>query len=388
MFIDWLSCYQDFDYELPVISDDGYAHFDFLEGVYGPLRQSRVRVDGSYSTTITVHVKGSRLVVEGNPSRYGRIDNLFGYTSLDDCFSVYNHLLASLGLPLLTKCTYLGFTQSVKASGAISLEPLVDGAVITRIDLTTNMQVGGGGCVQAYLKALSMMPYRRSRGNLYADGNTVDWKSMLGNSREIYPSVYNKAVEFQLHLLPKVKKKFGESSPEFSYVSRLTDYCKQHGVTRHEQKFKSTFLNKKQLQFYGLSHTLTELTKYHHEFLNIDKKLQVTAMDLRTITHTLIEQGICTSKKSANTTALYAINWLNGDTFDSCMTQVKVHRARLRKIGIDILKPCNVLVFSPVIVKEVIEINRSTLSPPDFYIHPKLPTPPSAPTPPYLRLVA
>ena len=103
-------------------------------------------------------------------------------------------------------------------------------------------------------------------------------------------------------------------------------------------------------------------------------------MDLRTIAHTLIEEGIVDNTKAANITALYALNWMHGDTFDSNKTQVQTHRARLRKIGIDILKPCNLLLFSPVIVKKVIEITRSELQPPDFYKHPQLPNP--------LRLVA
>jgi len=46
-----------------------------------------------------------------------------------------------------------------------------------------------------------------------------------------------------------------------------------------------------------------------------------------------------------------------------------MHRARLRKLGIDILKPCNLLIFSPVIVKEVIEIEKKALVPPSFYRH-------------------
>lgn len=367
VIIDWLSCYQDYEYQLPVISEDGYAHFDFTEGAFGQIRQSRVKHEGSYSTSITVHVRSNRIVIEGNPSRFNRLDNLFGFTTLEQCFSVYNTILLSLGLPELTKCTVLGYTDYQDGKPP---KPIVDGSVITRIDLTSNMAVGSGLSVDAYLKALSTMPYRRSRGHLYADGKTCDWKSILGNSREIYPCVYNKAHEFSIHLLPKVKRTFGEDSPEHNYILQLIDYCRALGVTRHEQKFKSTYLNKHNLQFYGLSDTLNQLTNLHNEFLNIDQKLKVSAMDLRTITQTLIDQGVCESTKAANITALYAINWMNGELFDSSLTQVKVHRARLRKIGIDILKPCNLLLFSPVIVKEVIEINRTELQPPPFYKHP------------------
>ncbi len=379
-FFDWLSCYQDYDYELPVISADGYAYVDFTDGALGKIRQSRVKYEGSFSTSITVHVQGNRIVMEGNPSRFNRLDNLFGFTCLDDCFAVYNEILASLGLPPFTKCTVLGYVQPRRPDGTLKAPvPVVDGAVITRLDYTTNMAVGPGACVDSYLKALSMMPYRRSRGHLYADGKTVEWKSILGNAREIYPCVYDKAHELSLHLLPKIKRTFGESSPEFDYISQLIAYCRSQGVTRHEQKFKSSFLSKHNLNYYGLS-DLTQLTDLHNDFLNIDQKLKVNSMDLRTITETLLEQGICDSTKAANTTALYAINWMNGERFDGSKNQVRVHRARLRQIGIDILKPCNLLLFSPVVVKEVIEISKTELQPPAFYQHPQLPN--------HLRLVA
>ncbi|EKG45573.1 fumarate reductase iron-sulfur domain protein, partial [Vibrio cholerae HC-55A1] len=30
----------------------------------------------------------------GNPSRWQRMDNLFGLTTLDECVEIYNHVLA------------------------------------------------------------------------------------------------------------------------------------------------------------------------------------------------------------------------------------------------------------------------------------------------------
>ena len=376
MFFDWLSCYQDFDFELPIISDNGYAFFDFVEGELGTIKQSKIKFEGSYSTSISVHVQGNRLVVEGNPSRFGRLDNLVGFSSLDDCFKVYNSILTGLGLPVFTKCTKLGYIDYLNGKAP---RVVVDGAILTRLDLTENQFVGGGVCISTYLKALSMLPFRRSRANLYPDGNTVDWKSIQGNATYLYPSVYNKAVELKLHLLPKVKRAFGDASDEYLYVSNLIKYCAENGVTRHEIKIKSAYLIRHNLAFWGLSKH-NQLTDLHNEFINLDQKLKVSAMDLRTISQTLLEEEICTSTKAANTTALYAYNWMNGDTFESHKKQVQIHRARLRKIGIDILKPCNLLIFSPVIVKKVTEIHRSNFVAPDFYKHAALPS--------HLRLIA
>jgi hypothetical protein len=372
MFYDWVSIYQDFDYELPVISPTGYAFFDFIEGSMSPIRQSKLKHEGSYSTSLSIHVQGNRILIEGNPSRYGRLDNLFGFNDLDDCIKVYNNILKQLNLPVFSKCTFIGYEQKQTESGAIKLKLKINGAVFTRLDITSNQAVGSGHCVGAYLKAVSMQSYRRSIGHIYADGNTVDFKSKLGNSRYIYPCIYNKAYEFKLHLLPKLKKLFSDDSKEIIYINNLIDYCENQGVTRHEQKLKSEFLAKENLNLWGLLDQ-SKLIELHQEFLNIDQKLKVSAMDLKTITETLINEGICKNTQAANITSLYAINWLNGQKFNSNLSSVKTHRARLRKIGIDILKPCNLLLFSPVIVKEVIEINRTELKPPSFYIHPKTP---------------
>lgn len=368
MFFDWLACYQDYDFELPIVSDSGYCFIDFVNEEQGAIRQNRIHHEGSYSTSIIVHVQTNRITMSGNPSRYNRLDNLFGFTDLDDCFKVYNSILASLGLPLFTKCVKTGYVDHLDGSAP---EMLFTGCVLTGIHLTTNFAVGAG-CEDTYIKSLALLPYRRSRGRLHADGKTVDWLSIQGNARELYPSVYNKGYEIRLKSLPNVKRKFGEQSPEYQYLNDLATYCEQQGVTRHELKINSPYLKKHGLHMYGLS-DLTALTQLHDDFLNIDNTLKVTAMDLRTISETLIEEGICENTKSANITALYAYNWMNGERFDGAKSQVQIHRARLRKIGIDILKPCNLLLFSPVIVKQVTEITKTVLQPPDFYKLAQLP---------------
>ncbi|AEG00738.1 phage/plasmid replication domain-containing protein [Methylomonas methanica] len=379
MFFDWLSCYQDFDFDLPIIADDGYCFIDFTAPEEDQLktpRQNRIHHEGSYSTSIQVHVKGRRIVVSGNPSRFNRLDNLFGFQTIDQCLAVYNQILASLGLPLFTPCTKIGFIQKEQANGSIKLVPVANGVVLTTLHITSNISVGPGGCIDSYLKAISMLPYRHSVPRLHADGKTVDWLSKQGNARELYPSVYDKGHEMKFKTLPNIKRKYGEKSPEYQYIQQLQQYCESHGVARFEQKLNAPFLNRHNLQFYGLS-DYSILETLHTDFLNLDHKMQVSSMNINTISETLINEGIVDNTRAANITALYALNWMNGQTFDPKKSQVQTHRARLRKIGIDILKPCNLLVFSPVIVKEVTEIHKQPLKAPDFYKHPN-----------HLRLVA
>jgi len=368
MFFDWLACYQDYDYELPIVAKDGFAHFNFEDGVLSSVRQSRIQHAGSFSTSVQVRVFGNRIYVSGNPSRFDRLDNLFGLATIEQCVAVYNKILVLLGLPQFTRCTKQGFTESVRANGSIKLIPVADGLVITEIHLTENVAIGAT-CEQAYLKAVAMLPYRNSVPRLHTNGCTVDWLSKQGNSRELYAKVYNKANEIRLHTLPTIKRRHGEESDEYRYLLSLIEYCESMGAVRFEQKLRPAFISRHGLQYWGLS-DYSLLAKTHNEFLHIDKKLKVSSMNLMTLTETLISEGICSNTKAANFTALYAINWMNGEKFDSSKSQVQIHRARLRKIGIDILKPCNLLVFSPVIIKEVIEIERKPLAPPSFYRHP------------------
>lgn len=377
MFIDWLSCHQDYDFELPIIAKDGYQVINFEDGDVSQIRQNKVQHAGSFSTSIQIKVTSQRVSISGNPSRFNRIDNLIGLSSVDACVAVYNQILLGLGLPPFTKCKQLGFIEKhTHGTDKIKLEQVADGCTITEIHVTSNFSVGKG-CETSYLKAVSMLPYKNSVPRLHTNGMTVDWLSKLGNSRLEYPKIYNKANEIRLHSLPNIKRKYGEQSPEYQYILDLVNHCEENGVLRAEQKLRSPFLKLNDLSYWGLS-DYSKLNDIHKEFKNIDQKLKVSHMNLMTLTETLISEKICTNTKAANITALYAINWMNGEKFDLSKTQVQTHRARLRQIGIDIAKPCNLTVFSPVILKEVIEIEKREYQAPSFYQHPK----------PFLQLVA
>lgn len=374
MFFDWLAGYQDYDFDLPIISNTGWCFIDFLADEshqFKTPQQNKLLHEGSYSTSIIIHVKGRRIYISGNPSRYNRLDNLFGLPTLDACVNVYNGILSGLGLPPLTKCKTLGLLETQLESGATKLTPVVDGFVITTMHITTNVSVGKGNCIDTYIKAVSGLSYLRRRGRLHPDGKTADWLSLNGRAREIYPSIYDKAYEMERGkgcTLTLVKRRYGEHSDEYKYYAALHEYCKENGTARFEQKLNSPYLKKHNLQHYGLS-DYSYLNKIHGEFLAIDEKLKVSHMNILTLTETLMTEGICSSTKAANITALYAINWMNGQTFDLSKSQVKTHRARLRKIGIDIAKPCNLVTFSPVVVREVVEIEKRELQPPPFYRH-------------------
>lgn len=366
MFIDWLTAHQDFAERLPFVGPHEILVRCTDTGEVIHCKQPTFQHAGSYSTTIQIRIAGNRITVSGNPSRFNRMENLFGLTSFDDAIAVYNRILSSLGLPEFTKCTRVFYSQQ-PTGRAVRLS---DGAVFTEVHITSNRSVGLD-CKDEYLRALSSLPYRNSVPRLHINGKTVDWLTKSGTGgRLIYPSVYDKANELSKHALPKIKKQFGENSAEFKYLKLIIDYCESYGVVRFEQKMKSEFLRRENLNFYGLC-SLNDFRKFHEEFLNIDEKLSVESMNLETITQRLMREHICETVKSANTTALYAVNWMHGTKFDLSKRQVKEHRSRLRKIGIDIALTCDLTKFSLVTVRHHHTINVRSLPIPDFYQRPQ-----------------
>lgn len=53
----------------------------------------------------------------------------------------------------------------------------------------------------------------------------------------------------------------------------------------------------------------------------------------------LISQSIAPNETAANATLVYVVKWMEGVSFDLEKSAVKTHRARLRKLGIDIAQP-------------------------------------------------
>lgn len=370
MFFDWLSMYQDHPDQLPLIGDRASIEIDTTTGEHLGIRQPTLQHEGSFCTSLHVRVSGNRVTVTGNPSRFNRLDNLFGFTSLDDCVAVYNRVLMSLGLPPFTKCTKVLFRQGEDGK---RVETFSDGAVITELHITSNRAVGEGSANE-YIKALSTQRYHNSIPRLHTNGNTCDWLSSRGKASLIYPSVYNKAAEMELHQLPKLARKYGAQSDQVQDLQRIIGYCRANGVIRYEQKLKSAFLRRHDLRFWGLFNPQL-LKPFHEEFLAVGDRLQVNAMTLESIADKLLRLGIVDTRRAANTTTLYALQWMAGERFDLQKKQVKTHRARLRQIGIDIADACDLTKFSTVQVQKVREIVVSDLPVPSWYQLPTVPSP-------------
>nr|DAQ69857.1 MAG TPA: replication protein [Inoviridae sp.] len=368
MFIDWLTISQEHQHDLPIVCDVLTLTIDANTNEVLSTRQPRFKHEASFSTSVTIHVQGRKVRVEGNPSRVGRLDNLFGFTSIEQCVSVYNSLLRDYGLPGFSRCTRLDIRQG--ESGAKSGDRIADGAKIERIDLTTNVSLGKGNVV-AYLRGVSSQRIGHSIGFLYPNGRTVAWtpKGNGKGGRLQYRKAYDKSFEMDQNSLPKIKRFFGENSHEYKYVERVRNYCAQEGVVRMEQELKSEYLQREALCYWGLFDE-RRLAELHSEFLKIDEKLKVTAMDIVSISEQLLAENIVDTTRAANTTAMYAIQWMHGQRFDFSKKQVQTHAARLNRIGINIRNACDTSRFAPVFVRQCREVTKIVLTMPTWYQRP------------------
>jgi len=368
--------YQDHDTDLPFLGDTRQYTVDVQTGDVISESQPSYTFEGSYTTSILIRLSGRRVTISrGNPSKVNRLDNLFGHKTIDDFVFVYNQILLSLGLPPFTKCTKV---WRLTGKDGKRVNTFSDGAIITEIHTTTNKYVGKGN-VKDYLRGLSTQRLRNSIPHLMPNGCTVQWLSKLGNAALVHSSVYDKANEIELHQLPKIKRAFGETSKEYQQLKKVHEYCLEKGVARFENKIKARSLKRQKLNFWGLS-DYSILDQQQNDFLNINNKININENIMKTINEQLKEEGICTSTQAANATAGYYFQWLHGQTFDLHKRQVKEHRARLRKLNIDIAETCDITKHSIIRIKEAREIEVATLECPDWY---ELPVKNS-----HLRLVA
>jgi hypothetical protein len=366
MFIDWLKVSQEFDFDLPVISDTAFKAIDTLTGEVLSTSYRPVKHEGSHSSTIKIQINGRKITVDGNPSRLNRHDNLWGFETVAQCIAVYNDLLAEYGLPAFTRCTRFEIRQG--ESGAKSSHLWADGCCIHRIDLTTNISVGEGNEIP-YLRGLATQRIGHSIGRLYANGRSVDWttKDNSKGARLQYRKAYDKAFEILQNHLPKVKRAFGESSPEFKYAQEIYDYAKQVGIVRLEQELKDEYLKRQNMSFWGLFNEGKFLT-LHEEFLRVDERLKVTKMDQASIAQQLLLEKVVKTPRQAITTAYYAHLWMHGLEVVVSERTFKTHAARLNRIGVNIRNTCDIKTFSTVFIREMREINPvKNIAPPDWY---------------------
>ncbi|GBG13179.1 acriflavin resistance protein [Novimethylophilus kurashikiensis] len=219
VFCDWITIYEDHpEGGLPIINDGAVWAVD-SDGQVEWRTEKKFTHVGSYDTKIRIMCNGYRVSVDGNIGRFGRADNVFGY-SVRDCVLKLNSLLATFGLPPFT----FGLGLFNPNEGGI----VTTGAIITRVDLTKNYVTGSprqAARIVSYFAGQDAG--RRATVMQYGDSG-VSWNE---GSKYWYSKLYVKGESLGDHADPQ-----------------LAEWVTAQGVIRHEISLKSRYLAQNNLR--------------------------------------------------------------------------------------------------------------------------------------------
>jgi len=336
-FVDWLTISQDHPAGgLPCV-DAGtvWASDDAGEIEWKSVR--RVQHEGSFETSVSVRCDGFRVEFSGNVSRFGRGDNLFGF-SLSECFERVNAILAYYGLPPFTPGRRIQFIKR----GAVRMA--WTGARISRVDVTVNFESGSASNAHAVLQYLGSQHVGRQNGRVLGDGETVDWggkgKGGKGSKRQ-YWKAYIKHLELQKH-----QARTGLVDP------RVIEHCELRGVVRFEGTIRSnalTDLGCAYLGDYVTGWAMPQLVSLFGEHTEVFSRVEQSTDDLDDLPKHL--RGT-------------ARDYLAGMDCASRMSRATFfrHRSALLPFGIDISMR-NIVPFKPRV--RVVELTRAVV--PSWY---------------------
>jgi hypothetical protein len=358
MFIDWISMYQRHEHSLPLI-DDGVVQGVDSDGQLVWQTVRGFQFQGSFDTKIMVSCDGNTVKFSGNPSRFGRPDNVFGY-DLATCLRRVNLIVGKLGLPPFTAGRRMlrpmrrssfdfgnveadqqirqlhlvqpAFRQVLRSSNEAIVDVEFTGARITRLDLTQNYSLGGPDSARHYLQWLfTQQPSRITKVGTYPDGSTVDWGR---GSRRIYSKFYLKFIEM--------------ARGHLTHSPKLVEWATNEGLGRFELSLKSTQLQTMGCQYLGS----LDMEQLEAEFEERSKILTRATMDV---------DGL---DDLPNAIRLTARDYLSGADMSLMPSSTfRRKRASLLPFGIDISVPRNIYQFQPRV--RVIELKPAQM--PYFY---------------------
>lgn len=236
-FCDWLSCYQEhMQGGLPVINNGCVAQFEadaikqFIDPETGALKtifdteqiewttQKHFEYEGSYGTKIRIKCDGQRISFDGNIGRWGRPDNVFGF-SVRNCIERANAILEIMGLPPFTH------ERNAPTRGDSYIPR---GCIITRVDLTKNYAAGSPKNAARLIHYFAGQDSgRRASAKQYGE-NGVTWNE---GSKYWYSKMYVKAESLGDDVSDEVKA-----------------WTLEQGIVRHEISLKSRYLTQNGLR--------------------------------------------------------------------------------------------------------------------------------------------
>lgn len=343
-FCDWLSIYQRHGPGLPRIADGSIIRVD-ADGVVESTTLKRLSIEGSHCTSVQIRCDGETVWFDGNVSRWGRPDNVFGY-SFRHCLLIINNILQTLGLP--------PFTEGERFISNFKGEPrtIWTGARVTRVDMTQNFSTGSKEDAYHFMRYLQGQQASRLKTGTYGEGETVDWGR---GSRYAYMKAYLKGPELRRHA-NKLKADADSifKPPIDPYTLQLADWCDSIGLVRFEMTFKAT-----KLHDMGCSHLGGfDMKQLELEF---DKKAEVLTRATADV-----DQISELSKPLLSTYRM----WQAGDDITTKLkkSQFYKHRRELLPYGVDIAIKSNIVQFQP----KTRVIQLGPVSMPEFYELPQL----------------
>lgn len=338
--VDWLSLSQAHPgANLPKINDGCVMAFD-SDGEVDYTTLKAFKVEGSFESSVFLRCDGTTIDFVGNPSKWGRTDNVFGY-DFTDCLHVVNGILAEHGLPPFSA----GESFYRQKSGEDSQKQWT-GCRIRRIDLTQNYATGSPEAAHAFLRWLAGQKMKLLKTGHYGDYDTVDFGR---GSKRKYFKVYAKAAELLKHSKTKQDVSTFEKAARLESIEKIAEYARASGIVRAELTLKSNALLDLNCQYLG----------------SLDMKVIEAEFNACAQVFTRANAPIDELEHLPRETLAAYRMWQAGDDVKTKIkkSQLYVHRKRLLSHGIDILIPSNVVRFTP----PTRVITLSALTPPDWY---------------------
>lgn len=318
-------------------------------------------VRGSFDTGLYVRSTGAEVSVSGNPSKWGRLDNLVGLSRMEDCISLYNAVLRDLGLPAFElRCL-------VSTIGEFGGERVRVGPVISNVHVTRNLICGQGGD-RAFLNWMSSQHLGRLPYKLKAE-TTVQAGTLARRQHQLYlkgPELREHALKWRRARSPD---KLEVKDEAVAYLERLIDYCEKNGVVRDEVKLGRKYLQESPFRYpeQWCEETASKLHADNSEIETMNAgALSNYGSEVRA---KLVSAGI--SERQAGLMANAVSGWLAGQVWDQGLGRRQRYnylKALREHCGLDLRRPCNVRSLAACVKPRVLEARELELMDlPDWY---------------------
>jgi len=254
IFCDFLTCSQYHEQEHAPVFGRLSTSIDENGEVSPPFHHPKT-LSGEFGSSVQISSDGHLVTFDGNPSRWNRPDNVHGLP-LDEAKRVVNQILLANGLPPFHGVN-LKFRQTDENRNHLAV---TDGAVFSRIDMTTNVITGSPSNLHAFLQYQKTQTFPRLEQRIYGN-NTYHGKD--SDSRQFL--IYDKGLD--------VKNKLLSKSEDPEYLQSILNFLHSNGVARLEMSYKR-FLRKRNRRFWNLATSANLNAQFTKDFKLMAKDIE------------------------------------------------------------------------------------------------------------------